>query len=489
MPKKDDAHSRALCADVSRTRRGLGRFGRRLTVAVASLGLITAGIIISPTLAAPAYAVSYPSWEDVEKAKANESAKAGEITRIESLITQLQNDVARTQAEARAAGDAYYEAQQALQLAAGRAEQLQAQADKQTKAADSAAKKAGEVAAQLYRTGGDDTALQLFFSDSAQSADDILSRLGQMDMLLEHNRTVYDSAVTARDNAKSLSEQAEVQRKERDRLEVEAQKKFEAAQAAQQAAESALQAQNENLDVLQAQLAALKDNTTKVVADYKAGVEAARKAEEARKAAEAKAAREAAEAARRAAEEAAKQAANNNSGGGGGGSSNGGGGGSSNGGGGGGGGGASNGGGGGGAVSSGWARPSDGWQTSGYGYRYGQCGPNYCASTLHAGTDLAAGCGAYIYAAHSGTVTYSGYNGGYGNYIRIDNGDGVGTGYGHIQYGGLLVGNGQWVQAGQAIALEGQTGNSFGCHVHFEVYVGGGTTDPVPFMAARGVYI
>ncbi|WP_230206570.1 M23 family metallopeptidase [Microbacterium gorillae] len=94
-----------------------------------------------------------------------------------------------------------------------------------------------------------------------------------------------------------------------------------------------------------------------------------------------------------------------------------------------------------------------------------------------------------MYAAHSGTVTYSGYNGGYGNYIRIDNGDGVGTGYGHIQYGGLLVGSGQWVNAGQMIALEGDTGNSFGCHVHFEVYVNGSTVNPVPFMAQYGISV
>ncbi len=86
-------------------------------------------------------------------------------------------------------------------------------------------------------------------------------------------------------------------------------------------------------------------------------------------------------------------------------------------------------------------------------------------------------------------MTYSGYNGGYGNYIRIDNGDGVGTGYGHIQYGGLLVGSGQWVNAGQMIALEGDTGNSFGCHVHFEVYVNGSTVNPVPFMAQYGISV
>jgi murein DD-endopeptidase MepM/ murein hydrolase activator NlpD len=117
------------------------------------------------------------------------------------------------------------------------------------------------------------------------------------------------------------------------------------------------------------------------------------------------------------------------------------------------------------------------------------CGPSYCGSTFHAGVDLAAGCGAPIYAAANGTVTYAGPNGGYGNYIRLDHGNGVGTGYAHIVGGGILVGWGQYVRAGQVIAYEGNTGNSFGCHLHFEVYLGGAPTNPIPWMADRGVYV
>jgi murein DD-endopeptidase MepM/ murein hydrolase activator NlpD len=118
-----------------------------------------------------------------------------------------------------------------------------------------------------------------------------------------------------------------------------------------------------------------------------------------------------------------------------------------------------------------------------------QCGNSYCSSGFHEGVDLADGCGTNIYAAHSGTVVYAGYNGGYGNYVRIDHGGGIGTGYGHIRNGGIHVRYGQQVTVGQVIASEGNTGNSFGCHLHFEVYVNGRTVNPVPFMAARGISV
>ncbi|EEB9150584.1 M23 family metallopeptidase, partial [Salmonella enterica subsp. enterica serovar Paratyphi B] len=66
---------------------------------------------------------------------------------------------------------------------------------------------------------------------------------------------------------------------------------------------------------------------------------------------------------------------------------------------------------------------------------------------------------------------------------------GVSTGYAHIKPGGINVRRGQWVNAGQVIAYAGDTGRSFGCHLHFEVYINGGYTNPVRFMEDRGVYV
>ncbi|WP_395640218.1 peptidoglycan DD-metalloendopeptidase family protein [Pseudolysinimonas sp.] len=136
----------------------------------------------------------------------------------------------------------------------------------------------------------------------------------------------------------------------------------------------------------------------------------------------------------------------------------------------------------------GWARPlSGGYITSNYGWRID---PINHSQAWHTGTDLAGvGCGATIYAAHGGTVTYAGWYGSWGYYVAIDHGDGTGTGYAHIQPGGIGVGIGQDVDPGQPIAKVGTTGYSTGCHLHFMVRVNGNrdTTDPVQYLRGQGI--
>ena len=77
--------------------------------------------------------------------------------------------------------------------------------------------------------------------------------------------------------------------------------------------------------------------------------------------------------------------------------------------------------------------------------------------------------------------------GGYGNFVQVDHGGGVSTGYGHQVNGGIMVSVGQRVEVGQRIGTVGSTGNSTGCHLHFETRQGGVAADPVPLMSARGI--
>jgi murein DD-endopeptidase MepM/ murein hydrolase activator NlpD len=96
----------------------------------------------------------------------------------------------------------------------------------------------------------------------------------------------------------------------------------------------------------------------------------------------------------------------------------------------------------------------------------------------HLGIDIGAGEGAPVYAADSGVVTAAagGYNYGYGNYIMIDHGNGYVTLYAHLSQ--INVVRCQGVYAGNLIGLAGNTGNSFGAHLHFEVRLNGGFINP-----------
>jgi murein DD-endopeptidase MepM/ murein hydrolase activator NlpD len=96
----------------------------------------------------------------------------------------------------------------------------------------------------------------------------------------------------------------------------------------------------------------------------------------------------------------------------------------------------------------------------------------------HLGIDLAAGEGSPVYAADAGVVVRAagGWNGGYGNLVMIDHGNGYATVYAHLSQINVSVCQG--VGAGTVIGAAGNTGNSFGAHLHFEVRKNGGFINP-----------
>ncbi|HEY1134697.1 MAG TPA: peptidoglycan DD-metalloendopeptidase family protein [Nocardioides sp.] len=140
------------------------------------------------------------------------------------------------------------------------------------------------------------------------------------------------------------------------------------------------------------------------------------------------------------------------------------------------------------AVAATWHNPAVGTITSGY---------RPPDRPDHPGTDVANSQGTPIRAAAAGTVTairtgsYPGdpasgpHPGRTGNCVIVDHGSGVRTYYGHLHTVGVAVG--RQVAAGEHVATMGTTGNSTGPHLHFEVLVDGVDTNPVPYLAARGV--
>ena len=128
-----------------------------------------------------------------------------------------------------------------------------------------------------------------------------------------------------------------------------------------------------------------------------------------------------------------------------------------------------------------WVNPAVGRITSGFGMR---TSPTDGVYRLHSGTDIGAPSGAPIWAATAGTVTFSGFQTGGGNMVKIAHPGGIETWYLHMT--ARHVATGAHVAAGQQIGTIGSTGNSTGPHLHIETRLGG-PQDPIPFFAARGV--
>jgi murein DD-endopeptidase MepM/ murein hydrolase activator NlpD len=410
---------------------------RKTRIHWAAAAFSALALVIGAALASPAYAVDYPSWADVQNAKANESAKTAQVVNIQNLIVGLDSEVKAAQAVAEQRGGEFMDAQSKFDEVDQRSQLLEKQAvDSQAKA-DQATTQAGRLAAQLYRSGGSDLSMNLLLEKSSTGAEELLSKLGSMSKLVERSSGIYETALAAKNEAKSLADQAEIAKAEREKLRIAAEAALQIAVEASKAADAKLAESQAQSAILNAQLAALQDTTASTVAGYEAGV-----AEQARLEAIARAEAEAAAAA-------------------------------------------------GGGSSSGWTDPvPNAYISDTYGPRTNFYIPGVgWTGSFHNATDLAAWCGSPIYAASSGTVTYAGGASGYGNLLVINHGGGVSSAYGHLQYGGLQVSTGQSVTVGQLVALVGATGLATGCHTHFEIRIGYSTTDPYPFLLDRGVQL
>src|SRR6266516_4376592 len=114
--------------------------------------------------------------------------------------------------------------------------------------------------------------------------------------------------------------------------------------------------------------------------------------------------------------------------------------------------------------------PVNGPVVSPFGMRWGR---------MHTGIDIAVPYGTPIHAAASGSVIFSGWMGGYGNFVIIDHGGGLATAYAHQS--SIAVGGGSVTQ-GQVIGYVGCTGHCFGPHLHFEVRINGTPVDPMGYL-------
>lgn len=283
-----------------------------------------------------------------------------------------------------------------------------------------------------------------FIFDSS-SVTELLSRIGDVNDIMHYDKTLEEEYMAAREDVESIKKSYEEARHEQELLQTELDTK-----------QAELDAQVEAAYTMIADIETLSDDAQ---AEYDAIAEEEAKAEETLQ-----------EAIRKRAAEQAKYNQNNNSNNGGGGNSGGSGGNS---------GGGSSGGGSATSLSNlQWPVPSCTLITSRFGYRVA---PTTGASTYHGGLDIGAGMGASIVAAGAGDVIYAGANGGYGNCVMIDHGNGVVTVYAHMS--SIGVSYGQYVTAGQYVGAVGSTGVSTGPHCHFEIRINGAQTDPAAYFS------
>ena len=243
--------------------------GALASVVVGTLFIGTA--LAVGAVAGPVAADDYPTWDDVQNARGDEAATAAAITEIEGFLVELEAKAATANKDAQLKAEAYNVAKLELDEASARADVLELQADAAASRADLSSRKAGQLVAQLARTGGGSVTLSLLVSPDV---DHLLDQLPTMSKVSEQANNIYRLAIVDRNLARSLTDQAEVAEAERARLEDEAQATLDAASAAADAANALVEQQQAASDQLYEQLATLKQTTAEVEQGYLDGLAA-----------------------------------------------------------------------------------------------------------------------------------------------------------------------------------------------------------------------
>jgi cell wall-associated NlpC family hydrolase len=231
--------------------------------------IVSGSLLLGLGVASPAFADDYPTWDEVEQARQNEASAAAAVRDIEELLTNLEIQSADVARQAQTQAEAYNAARNDLDTAAARADTLDQQAKDAEHRATVSARRAGQLIAQLARTGGGSVSLALLMSPDAS---DLLAMLGTMGKVTEQSSRIYQQAIADRNAAASLTDQARIAEDERQDLSDAAEDAAAAAETASAAARQELAAQYASADQLYDQLASLKGTTAETERQYLAGI-------------------------------------------------------------------------------------------------------------------------------------------------------------------------------------------------------------------------
>ncbi len=230
---------------------------RRLRHALAASTAVAGMVLVIVVPGAPsADAVDdwgFPTWSEVEAARGNEAAKNQQIEQIRGLIAQLETDLQTAQALSDQRAAEAIEAQARYDEAVAVAQRLQEQADEATERATESERAAGQLAAQLARSGGTgDMSAELFANPG--SADNWLYRLDMMDRVAGTADSLYELAQQDANTAQALQDQAAVAQEALLGLKQEADAAYQVALEAAAAAQAAVEREQNHRVELEAQL-------------------------------------------------------------------------------------------------------------------------------------------------------------------------------------------------------------------------------------------
>lgn len=227
--------------------------------------------VTSSTAAVAVRADDYPTWDEVEAARADQASAQAEIARIEGILIRLEQEAQQLGTEALVAGEAYARAQDDLADATARLERIREQSAAAQARADESEQRVAALVAQLARDGGGDISVGLLLS-SSDDADSLLARLDTMGRIGDSSAALLERAIYDKKVAEALAQDAAVAESERVRLAGLAAEALAEAEQAAVAAEQAAAAQRDDLSRMYAQLAALKGTTAETEQAYYEGL-------------------------------------------------------------------------------------------------------------------------------------------------------------------------------------------------------------------------
>jgi peptidoglycan DL-endopeptidase CwlO len=239
---------------------------------IGALSLVVAvGLLVGfGTTSASADDPVYPTWAQVLAAKASAATKSAEIKKLTGLIGSLQAQAAAAGKVALQDGEAYLEAKDALASASARVTTLSAQAKAAQKKATASSHEAGQLAAQLARSGHGNLTVALLLG--GHSSANLLDVLGTMSKLSETSAHVFATAEADHRTASALADQASVAKATRASRAATAKSTLASANAAAAAATAKVNAQTAQQAILTSQLASLNGTSASTEAAYYAGL-------------------------------------------------------------------------------------------------------------------------------------------------------------------------------------------------------------------------